>query len=75
MMKVTLATKIHKMSIPKSDDEDISICVRDLSGTCVQYSNTNDNPQSTEVTQLYICNMIPHQHLKFSIAIQNILTS
>ena len=36
-MKVTMATKIYKMSIPESDEEDISIYVRDLSGTCVQY--------------------------------------
>jgi len=46
MMKVTMATKIYKMSIPETDEEDISICVRDLSGTCVQDWNTNDNPQS-----------------------------
>jgi hypothetical protein len=44
MMKVTMATKIHKMSIPESDEENISICVRDLSGTCIQDSNTN-NPE------------------------------
>jgi hypothetical protein len=66
MKKVTMATKIHKISIPESDEEDISIYVRDLSGTCVQDWNTNDNPQSTEVTQLHISNMIPHQYLKFS---------
>jgi hypothetical protein len=66
MMKVTMATKIHKMSIPETDEEDISICVRDLSGTCVQDWNTNDNPQSIETTQLHECNMIPHQYLKFS---------
>lgn len=35
MMKVTMATKIHKMSITASDEEDVSICVWDLSGTCV----------------------------------------
>ena len=32
----------------------LSIYVRDLSGTCMQDWNTNDNPQSTEVTQLHV---------------------
>jgi hypothetical protein len=50
MMKVTMATKIHKMIIPESNKKDISDYVKDLSGTCVQDWNTNDNPHGTEVT-------------------------
>jgi short subunit fatty acids transporter len=60
------------MSITESDEEDTPISVRGLSGTCVQDWNTNDNPQSTEVTQLHECNMIPSASSIFNIAIQNI---
>ena len=36
MMKLTMATKIHNMSIIASEEEDISICVRDVWYLCAR---------------------------------------